>query len=913
MMKKILLTIMFAMLMANTTFAQCYGNYPYLKGQEVELKMHGNYINDWGENNPFFYSQFYNLGLAMPRPPFNTPNVPRWGTFVSGEVDLDAKKITFTDIYGDQTVVSEGIDSIIFYNRYSDARLMTDYCYVGLYLDTVDPMDSPFMRSLLASDECLGGGGAYDHNSKAIDHLMCTPYDSYSSWNAMYTAIEGCNFAIANLDNCTIGYSSQAELDDMKGQAYFLRAYYYYQLASKYGNIPVYTDNDATMLKYSQSTPKAIWGQILLDLKTAISLMLPEKKDPSHIKKNDFYGEDIIYPANVDKYAAEAIIGRAWLFYTGFYGNGENLADIVSTKYSPLTSVQLPDGTTLTKQNIISYIDDVVKNSGAKLVPDFRNLWAYTNRLTVEDYDYTKGQNLEWVENDNGVNPESLFEIQYNTNASWSGAIGIGMSNLFGLYLGARSIYGAESFPFGSGWGYGCVCSSFYNDWVKAEPNDMRRDASVNVWSKNQGLGSVSDIPEATDYYNKKLAPIQCKTDKPDTGLSHHNGNYDRFEFEMYAKDFEDAPNGMNFQTGHIHDLVLVRFADVLLMQSELKEDVSGINKVRQRAGLSPISSYSLAALQNERKWELAFEGTRWNDIRRWHIAAEALGRQEGQDVLHGVAGQTTSMTHGGGYAERYNATAGFEKIPYDIIKMSGFEMKQNPGWIGEQSTYVAYNEGDEVLYESTTQAEYDRYCFVQDSLQHVADSIKHVQDSIKNVETRAKFMANLAGTGSKKWTWNDDGNGCWGNAGHTGVGSNFTADDVDGKWWGVYTPEDLVEQLHHSDTDTPTGEESSSAYMIFDVEGNVNVYGANNNVIRSGQFSLPYCDLDRGSGWSIGTLHTDQSAILFPFSINEGGVKVTDFDIMYLDQNNMTLVYTKGIAAGSWGEITWWRFKAVN
>ena len=54
-------------------------------------------------------------------------------------------------------------------------------------------------------------------------------------------------------------------------------------------------------------------------------------------------------------------------------------------------------------------------------------------------------------------------------------------------------------------------------------------------------------------------------------------------------------------QTGSIHDLVLIRFADVLLMQSELKEDVSGINRVRSRAGLEPIGTYSLAALQNER------------------------------------------------------------------------------------------------------------------------------------------------------------------------------------------------------------------------------------------------------------------------------------------------------------------------
>ena len=103
------------------------------------------------------------------------------------------------------------------------------------------------------------------------------------------------------------------------------------------------------------------------------------------------------------------MLGRAWLFYTGLYCNGEDLAALTSTTYSPLTSVALPDGSTLTKDQVIGYIDDCVNNSGYSLVTsDFRNLWAYTNRFTVEDYDYTTGQGLKWVEDDNAVNPETL-------------------------------------------------------------------------------------------------------------------------------------------------------------------------------------------------------------------------------------------------------------------------------------------------------------------------------------------------------------------------------------------------------------------------------------------------------------------------------------------------------------------------
>lgn len=151
----------------------------------------------------------------------------------------------------------------------------------------------------------------------------------------------------------------------------------------------------------------------------------------------------------------------------------------------------------------------------------------------------------------------------------------------------------------------------------------------------------------------------------------------------MYGADGWINDNLM--QTGNIHDLVLIRFADVLLMQSELKEDVQGINKVRQRAGLPAISSYSLAALQNERRWELATEGIRWNDLRRWHIAATALAKQENQPIrTSGVS--DTNKAHNGGYAARYNATAGFQKIPDNQISL-GY-ITQNEGWTTSESEY---------------------------------------------------------------------------------------------------------------------------------------------------------------------------------------------------------------------------------
>ena len=489
------------------------------------------------------------------------------------------------------------------------------------------------------------------------------------------------------------------------------------------------------------------------------------------------------------------------------------MAALTSTTYSPLTSVALPDGSTLTKDQVIGYIDDCVNNSGYSLVTsDFRNLWAYTNRFTVEDYDYTTGQGLKWVEDDNAVNPETLFAIKYNKLADWSTSIGyannfalhfgvrgmagvaesfpfgqgwgagpaapnlvsdwkssepndkrrdasisdcaawteqgwafggggdslvtsdfrnlwaytnrftvedydyttgqglkwveddnavnpetlfaikynkladwstsIGYANNFALHFGVRGMAGvAESFPFGQGWGAGPAAPNLVSDWKSSEPNDKRRDASISdcaAWTE-QGwaFGGGGEFIQETGYLSKKWLPVAAK-----------NGDTYSVCFEnlMYGTDGW-AQGSENLQLNNIHDLVLIRFADVLLMQSELKENTDGINRVRERAGLSPISSYSLQALQNERRWELAFESIRWNDIRRWHIAAAALEKQTNVKIY--TNGQEDSnKAHGGGYATRYNATAGFFKIPESEVDMSNGSITQNAGWEGSDSQY---------------------------------------------------------------------------------------------------------------------------------------------------------------------------------------------------------------------------------
>lgn len=524
------------------------------------------------------------------------------------------------------------------------------------------PQQSFLYYACLASDDQLGGGGDNDKLMQAHDLILNNGADMTNQFYVdRYAGINRANMLISALPNTSMSEDIKTQY---LGEALFLRAFYYYELSSMYGNVPLRTAAGGETLQ--QGNIEDIWKQILQDLRDAVEMM-PDKKSTS--------------AGHVDKYAAEAMLGRAWLFYTGFFCNGSTIADLTSTNYNPLTSVDLPDGTTLTKQDVIGYIDDCVNNSGYSLVPDYRNLWAYTNRLTVEDYDYTKGQGLKWVEDDSADNPESLFAIKFNKFASWSTTIGY--ANGIALHFGVRGgSTDPKFFPFGYGWGAGPVAPNLVKDWQTQEPNDMRRDATVLDWlavNPSFELGGGGDYVQETGYYGKKWSPIMAHNE--DGGIT------SCFDFLMYEGNWDTA-GGDNFQLNNIHDLVLIRFADVLLMQSELKEDVAGINKVRARAGLDPIAAYSLAALQNERRWELACEGIRWNDLRRWHIAATALAKQENQVVYHAGV-EETNAPHNGGYAARYNATAGFQKMPDTQIAIG--TVVQNEGWTGSDSEYQAW------------------------------------------------------------------------------------------------------------------------------------------------------------------------------------------------------------------------------
>ena len=546
-----------------------------------------------------------------------------------------------------------------------DAIQLVTGVYATLNKPIANCQNTYFYLSELASDDRFGGGGENDKDMQVMDHLLYTNINRFQSfWSDRYSGINRANMAIANLDKV----ANETMRNQMMGETLTLRAFFYNELVEMFGSVPLITtvpQNVAEAQAYpAQSPVDEIYASIAADLKKAIEIM-PNKK----------WNETVSGAGHLTKWTAEALLGRVFLFYTGFYGK-ESL---------PLMG---EDGTisgSIGKDEVAAALKDCIDNSGHSLVSDYRSLWPYSNKLSKKDYPYVKNA-PDWVKD--GENPEQVFAIKCSHLADWSTTIGY--SNQYMLHFAIRSHGGADQykklFPFGQGWGAGPVSPKLWKEWQAAEPNDPRREASILDGSKTEGYIYGADKQmEETGLWQKKIVAT--------TGAKEYNADGTlKTLFNSFTSSTDYYGDGADddFQLGHEIDLNVIRFADVLLMHSEITKTADGMNRVRARAGL-PAVTYSETALRNERRWELAFEGTRWADIRRWGIAEQALSNQLGSDIWNrGVA--TVMKNQGAGYAARYAATKGFMPIPQSEIDLSNGVLKQNAGW-DASAVFVSWNE----------------------------------------------------------------------------------------------------------------------------------------------------------------------------------------------------------------------------
>jgi hypothetical protein len=559
----------------------------------------------------------------------------------------------------------------------------------GIYAQMIfqDPeMSSQFFLALLAGDEGLGGNLSGSNNC-AMNFLMYTNpnnfYGAYDGdywnpgmWSRNYTLIYRANTALSAFDRFE-GWSSTEEKNRYRGEVHFLRAYAFNELVQVFGGVPLRLGTDMNYLP--RASVDEIYEQIASDLKNAIELM----SGKSYTGNNPMAG-------HATKYAAEAMMARVFLFYTGRYAQTE-----------------LPGG--ITKDQVKAWIDDCMKNSGHDLVSDQRNLWAYTNDVTnyqsgTNRYPYAVNNDLHWV----GLNAiETVYANKTKLKGnSWNNTM---FSNTCITYFSPSHDDSGfdERYPFGQGWGAGPVSPAFVEDWktwsaaqsyLDGYTQDPRLTGSV--WSydainPNTGAKLLADrklSPDEPDYtVSKRYYEQTGYHQKKYIAVNSFDGSaYVPFGYQMYPGLVTSASQTIQ----QIPDLILIRFADVLLMHSELWENAEGLNRVRARSHLAPVA-YSLQAIKNERRYELAFEALRWFDLLRWSgpsldEAGDALNRQNGFTLIN--AAIVTPMVQYD-YKARLKQTQGYWYLPQTEIErtLENVKWEQNPGW-GPEAMFKDWN-----------------------------------------------------------------------------------------------------------------------------------------------------------------------------------------------------------------------------
>ena len=448
-----------------------------------------------------------------------------------------------------------------------------------------------------------------------------------SLWETRYAGIYRANNALETLDNIEV-WGDEKIKSRLLAETHFLRAFFYLDLIQIFGEVPLKLTTIPENLP--KSPAEEVYAQIGYDLKQAISLF---PSDPFPL-----YGN-----GHASKWSAQALMARAFLFYTGFYKK---------------SSLPVAGGGEINKQEVIAYLEDCITHSGHALVGDQRNLWPYTNVYTGANYKYVIDNGLEW-EGDNSK--ETLFAMKF-ANSGVNGYF-----NRIVEFYNMR-LSGASCFPFvAQGYSNGPVNSTLWNDW-RNDPDyagDYRRVGSI--------CNEADEIPNYAGDKGKEVEKTRLWAKKY-LGVGAYEGTNLIQTFGYFYGGENNRQGGLN------NDLILIRMADVFLMHAELSETNTYLNKVRQRANLGPVA-YSLDAIKKERRYELCFEGLRWNDLRRWGNVQEIVTNQEGVGITNrGVPGKYTFGSFN--YMERYNATGGgFWKIPDSQITLSEGVLEQNAGW----------------------------------------------------------------------------------------------------------------------------------------------------------------------------------------------------------------------------------------
>lgn len=275
--------------------------------------------------------------------------------------------------------------------------------------------------------------------------------------------------------------------------------------------------------------------------------------------------------------------------------------------------------------------------------------------------DFSKVWNMDY---DNG--DESIFEIQCNDDTQYS------LGQRYSVVVGSRD---------DSGWSWGLPTSDLENAFKKAGDEIRLRYTILH--------DGQTDVP-GDDTWNEEN-PYVISASKHKSG---------RCNMKLYIpvnkrpSPYDAVHNPLNIR--------LMRYGEVLLMYAEVENALSkdseaqwALNQIRRRVNLSDVTSTGTAlrdAIRTERRLELALEGTRLDDIRRWKMddgktMMEHLFGANGTFVKYNME-ESTDPYETSNQQENSNKGINFQAprdllyaIPNSEITMSNGTITQNPDY----------------------------------------------------------------------------------------------------------------------------------------------------------------------------------------------------------------------------------------
>ncbi len=453
-------------------------------------------------------------------------------------------------------------------------------------------------------------------------------------WSRNFTGISRANEILAQLETVNDGVLSQEAADRIRGQALFLRGYFYHELLWMFGGVPVFTSVPTVeeAREVSRDSREEVYDRIMADLSEAASLLPLRSELPS-----DQYGR-------ATRGAALGYQARTALYEASWQEHHENNQSRANELYRIATDMT----------QAVMDLDEY------DLHPNFRELFTYAGEQSEEiifDYQKVSGQNgwhawLGFAPSSMGSNVDVEPTRELVDRFPMEDGLPIDESPLYDP-TPPRITYDADGNPTVATLGmYDNRDPRFYGTILF--PGGEFNGIIYNSYpSCNSG---------APDGY--------CSPTSDRILISDYNNTYTGYIAMKYVD-----PQDQSAPTNSGLNIIKMRYADILLMYAEAKAELNeldasvnnAIREIRDRVNLpmpQDVTTMSqqeaIEFIRNERTIELAWEGLHLADIRRWATA---------EDVLNGAV-------HG---IEIADGSGGFEPVPGQHIR--SFEAPRDYLW----------------------------------------------------------------------------------------------------------------------------------------------------------------------------------------------------------------------------------------